>query len=145
VAAAKTSVTIDVRQAIADGIHLFFNLVDHGKAGQTADLFTDDARLTFGPGSPKPGMIEGPAIREAMAAREQQTGAFTRHVVTNIIFAQASNSAVSVTYILTLFRSDDETRNSLPAFVADVAETWVPCGPDWKLAERTISPTFSRA
>lgn len=142
---APRGVTIEVRQAIADGIHLFFNMVDHGKAAKTADLFTGDARLTFGPGSPKPGTIEGPAIREAMAAREQQTNAFTRHVVTNIIYATAADGAVSATYILTLFRSDDESRSSVPAFVADVAEIWVPRGQDWKLAERTISPTFSRA
>lgn len=144
-AIAPVSVTVDVRQAIADRIHLFFNLVDHGRAGTTADLFTENARLTFGPGSPKPGTIEGTAIREAMAAREKQTGAFTRHVVANIIYAAASDGAVSVTYILTLFRSDDDTRSSLPAFVADVAETWVDRGLEWKLAERTISPTFSRA
>lgn len=143
--AQQTNVTIEVRQAITDGIHLFFNLVDHGKAGGTADLFTEDARLTFGPGSPKPGTIEGPAIREAMAAREQQTNAFTRHIVTNIIFGLAEDGAVSATYILTLFRSDDESRSSLPAFVADVAEIWVQRARDWKLAERTISPTFSRA
>jgi hypothetical protein len=141
----QTNVPIEARQAITDGIHLFFNLVDHGKAGSTADLFTHDARLTFGPGSPKPGTIEGPAIREAMAAREQQTSAFTRHVVTNIIFTSADDGAVSATYILTLFRSDDESRSSAPAFVADVAETWVPRDQDWKLAERTIGPTFSRA
>lgn len=140
----QTHVTTEIRQAITDGIHLFFNLVDHGKAASTVSLFTDDASLTFGPGSPKPGTIVGPAIREAMAAREQQTSAFTRHVVTNIIFAPANDGSVSANYILTLFRSDDETRSSVPAFVADVAETWVANGPDWKLAQRTISPTFAR-
>jgi 3-phenylpropionate/cinnamic acid dioxygenase small subunit len=80
-----------------------------------------------------------------MAAREQQISAFTRHVVTNIIFGPASDGAVSVTYILTLFRSDDETRSAIPAFVADVAETWANEGQNWKLAERTISPAFSHA
>jgi hypothetical protein len=139
------SVSPDVRQSIADGIHLFFNLVDHGKAGSTAVLFTETAKLTFGPGSPNPGTIEGSAIRDAMAARERQTSAFTRHVVTNMIFASTDGDVVSVTYILTLFRSDDESRSAVPAFVADVAETWVSGGQDWKLAERTISPTFARA
>ncbi len=80
-----------------------------------------------------------------MAAREQQISAFTRRVVTNIIFGPASDGAVSVTYILTLFRSDDETRSAIPAFVADVVETWANEGENWKLAERTISPAFSHA
>jgi ketosteroid isomerase-like protein len=144
-ASTSSKVSSDVRQEIADRIHLFFRLVDTGKAASTAALFTDDAKLTFGPGSPNPGTIEGGAIHDAMAARERQTSAFTRHVVTNIIYGADGDDAVSVDYALILFRSDDETRASLPAFVADVAESWRLRAGEWKLAQRTISPTFSRA
>jgi hypothetical protein len=142
-AAAHAKVAFNIRQDIADRIHLFYDLVDGGKAASTADIFTEDARLTFGPGSPKPGTIEGPAIRDAMAARELQTSAFTRHMVSNLMFSPAADDAVSATYLLLLFRSDDETRNSMPAFVADVAETWA-LGGEWKLVERVISPAFAR-
>lgn len=139
------TVSVDDRTTIADGIYEFYSLVDGGQAARTEKLFTADARLTFGPGSPKPGSLEGhDAIAAAMAAREAQTSAFTRHVVTNITY-QGSLDSIGVHYLLTLFRSDDETRDSRPAFVADVDERWVEKSGNWLIAERTILPAFARA
>jgi ketosteroid isomerase-like protein len=136
-------VSLDDRTAVADSIHAFYRLVDSGQASRTTDLFTDDARLTFGPGSPQPGTIMGPAIRDAMIAREALKSAFTRHAVTNIRFG-STGSDVAADYMLTLYRSDDETRSSVPAFVADVAEVWRRTGEKWRMSERTILPTFTR-
>jgi ketosteroid isomerase-like protein len=144
-AISRANVPSDVRQEISDRIHAFFRLVDTGKAASTAAFFTDDAKLTFGPGSPNPGTIQGSAIPDAMAARERQTTAYTRHVVTNLIYQATGDHSVSVDYSLILFRSDDDTRSSVPAFLADVAETWSLRDEQWKLAERTVNPTFSRA
>jgi len=137
-------VSIEDRTAISDAIHAFFHLVDTGRASETADLFAEDARLTFGPGSPQPGTIEGSAIRAAMIAREALTSAFTRHAVTNIRF-EAGGSDVSAGYLLTLYRSDDDTRGSVPAFVADVAEVWREDGSGWRMRERIITPAFVRS
>lgn len=138
------TIAIEDRVAITDAIHLFFHLVDSGRAGQTAEMFTTDARLTFGPGSPQPGTIEGAAIRAAMDAREALETAFTRHAVANIRFAPRSET-VAANYLLTLFRSDDETRTSVPAFVADVAEVWSRDQTAWRIRERTITPAFARS
>ncbi|QUT07201.1 nuclear transport factor 2 family protein [Sphingobium phenoxybenzoativorans] len=139
------AVSSDIRHAVTDGIHLFFDLVDHGQASRTATLFTADASLTFGPGSPNPGTITGEAIATAMAAREKQASAFTRHVVSNIMFDAENAKGVSVRYLLVLFRSDDDSRDSKPAFVADVRERWSQREGSWKIAERIVNPAFIRA
>lgn len=136
-------ISVEDRLAITDGVHRFFFLVDSGNASQTADLFTEDATLTFGPGSPSPGTIEGSAIAAAMQAREAQKSAFTRHAVANLTFKEAADGA-AVRYLLTLYRSDDATRGTLPAFVADVEETWTRRDGDWRIAARTILPAFAR-
>lgn len=135
---------LEHRAAIGDAIHAFYAAVDAGKASQTALMFTPDARLTFGPGSPQPGTIEGVQIGAAMEARERQTAAFTRHVVTNLVF-EGTGGGTCVSYILTLYRSDDEGRDSKPAFVADVRERWSFQGSGWLIAEREIIPAFFRS
>jgi ketosteroid isomerase-like protein len=135
--------TLDDRTAIADAIHSYFRLVDSGQASRTAALFTADATLTFGPGSPQPGTITGAAIRAAMVAREAQTTAFTRHIVTNLSFAPDAGG-VATSYLLTLYRSDDHTRSSVPAFVADVAEVWTSASGHWQMTMRSIAPAFMR-
>lgn len=140
----ERSVAGTVRAEIADRIHLFYRLMDGGKAERAGNLFTSDARLTFGPGSPRPGTIEGHDISLAMAARQREHGTFTRHAISNLAFDDQGGGAISVTYLMVLFRSDDDTRDSVPAFVADVEDRWIIDGKDWNLAERTVSPAFSR-
>lgn len=137
------TVSIEDRVAIADAIHSFFHLIDSGRAAQTANMFAADACLTFGEGSPQPGTIVGVAISKAMIARQAQVAAFTRHIVANIRFEPCSDS-VGADYLLTLYRSDDGTRNSVPAFIADVADVWERDGAEWLIRERTITPTFTR-
>ena len=137
--------TIDpgARIAITDAIHLYYHLVDRGQASQVAGLFAPGGSLTFGPGSPKPGTIEGDAIAGAMRAREAQTSVFTRHAVTNIVLANAGSDTVTARHMLILFRSDDASRSTLPTFVADVEDRWVRSGDGWAIAERMILPSFA--
>jgi SnoaL-like domain len=132
------------RTAISDLIHEFYGLVDTGHASQTADLFLPDASLTFGPGSPQPGTVHGPAIRDAMNAREKVTSAFTRHLVTNLRFSRGGVEEISSEYLLVLFRSDDDSRSSIPAFVADVKEHWQNTADGWKIKSRVVMPAFFR-
>lgn len=132
-----------VRLSISDGIHRFFDLVDSGRAGATAALFHSDASLTFGPGSPQPGTITGPAIKEAMEARERLTTAFTRHFIGNVIFDRLSAAEADVRYQMILFRSDNDKRLASPRFVADVSEKWVNRDGEFKIMCRTVLPTFS--
>ena len=136
---------LSVRLAVTDGIHRFYDLVDSGRAGASADLFHADGTLTFGPGAPQPGTIAGSNIKTAMEAREALKSAFTRHFIGNIVFDRISSSGADVRYMMILFRSDDETRVALPSIVADVTENWVRDGDDFRIMARTILPTFFKA
>lgn len=143
-AAAVQGIELATRLAISDGIHHFYSLIDTGRAASTLHLFTRDARVTFGPGSPQPGTVEGEAIVAFMEAREKLVSAFTRHSITNIMLEPTSVGAVTARYLMVLYRSDDETRSSIPAFVADVEELWRNGNDGWKIAERLILPAFAR-
>jgi hypothetical protein len=136
-----SQVAIEDRAAIADMIHLFFRLVDQGRASETAALFAPSARLTFAAGSPKPGTIEGDAIAGAMAAREQQVDVTTRHVISNVITSMRSDGSVDVNYLLTLYRSE-RVGEQCAITVADIDERVVRHGESWRIAERTIMPVF---
>ena len=132
------------RLAITDVAHRFCWLVDHGRAAEIGALFTEDGRLTFGPGTPNPGTIEGPAITVMMTARQSQTHVTTRHVMTNLAFAASADGKVAVHGILTFYRSDDETRDTRVASVADIDEVYVKRDGIWRIASRTVTPIFSR-
>lgn len=137
-----SGLTLDERQAISDVLHRFYWLVDQGRAAEVVDLFTADASITFGPGAPKPGTISGAEIRPAMAARQAQANVTTRHLLSNIMMERQADGSVAVYSLLTLFRSDDETRSPAPLVVADVNETVVRDKGEWRIANRLISPVF---
>jgi hypothetical protein len=137
-------VTNDNRQAIIDIIHRYFWLVDHGRADETAAYFSQTARLTFGPGAPKPGTIEGKSIAAAMIARAKQIEVTTRHVISNITLTTLGDDKVQAYSLLTLFRSEDARRDTYPASIADVDDIFVRMGNSWRIQDRTISPIFNR-
>jgi hypothetical protein len=137
-------ISADDRQAIVDLIHRYFWLVDHGLADQTAECFTATAKLTFGPGAPNPGTIEGAAIGAAMVHRSKQSNITTRHVVSNVALAAIDDSRVQAHSLLTLFRSVDASRDTYPASVADIDDVVVRDADTWRIQDRTISPIFNR-
>ena len=142
--ATTEDVTVSDRQQIFDIILRYFWLVDHGRADETGAFFADDAQLTFGPGAPKPGTIEGAAIPIAMRARAKQTEVTTRHVLSNIILTVRDANTVEANALLTLFRSNDEHRGTVPASVADIEDIYVRSGESWKIHRRRILPVFNR-
>ncbi len=132
--------------AISTASAEFGRLVDLGRATECEALFHADARLIFGPGSPKPGTLAGlEAIRAFLTARQSQAHVTTRHVATNFRATPSANGELSLESLLTVFRSDDETREPLVSIVADVAETFrLDPGGDWKILERLTTPVFLR-
>jgi hypothetical protein len=134
----------DDRHAITTVMYRFYRLVDQGHADQTAALFTPTARLTFGPGSPKPGTLTGDQIPPAMIARGQQTHVTTRHVLSNIQLEPKADGTVEAYSLLTLFRSEDDSRDSYPASVADIIEVFARHEGAWKVQSRDILPVFGR-
>lgn len=137
--------TPEERDAAFATVLRFFHLVDHGRAGETAALFTVDAVLTFGAGSPQPGSIVGPAISVAMEARGRQTGVTTRHVISNMTAQAKPDGSIVVRSLLTLYRSDDETRDPAPRSIADVEDILVLTGDAWCIKARLIQPIFGLA
>jgi SnoaL-like protein len=133
------------QESIVDVIHRYFWLVDHGRADETAHLFTPSGRLTFGERAPKPGTIEGAAIGVAMLARSKQINVTTRHVVSNIILAVRDAASVEASFLLTLFRSEDTRLDTYPASIADVDDVFVRQGEHWRIQRRVIAPVFNRA
>ena len=142
--ATTEDVTVSDRQQIFDIILRYFWLVDHGRADETASFFAEDAQLTFGPGAPKPGTIEGAAIPIAMRARAKQTEVTTRHILTNIVLTVRDADTVDAYALVTLFRSNDAHRGTVPALVADIEDVFVRCGDSWQILRRRILPVFSR-
>ena len=136
--------SIETRLAATDLVTRYFDLVDRGLASGTADLFASGGTLTFGPGAPNPGTIAGDAIRAAMTARQAQTHVTTRHVLTNVIVAGQDDGSLIVRSLLTLFRSDDETRSTAIASVADIEDHLVTEAGEWRILSRLISPVFNR-
>jgi hypothetical protein len=131
-------------QTIVEVIHRYFWLVDHGRADETARLFTPTGRLTFGEHAPKPGTLEGAAIGVAMLARSKRTTLTTRHVVTNIMLTARDPATVEASFLLMLFLSEDERLDTYPESVADVDDVFVRDGAQWLIHQRTVAPVFNR-
>ncbi|MBB4631638.1 ketosteroid isomerase-like protein [Sphingosinicella soli] len=142
---ADSTLTIEDRLAAGDVVRRFFWLVDHGRAAETAALFARDASLTFGPGSPRPGTIASADIGPAMVARQAQLNVTTRHVLTEAQTAVNGDGSIAISSLLTLFRSEDEGRDSYPVSVADIEDVLVREDGAWRIKTRTISPVFNRA
>jgi hypothetical protein len=132
------------RDAIVEVLHQYFWLIDHGRAAETAHLFTSSAELTFAVGAPKPGTLRGQEISAAMVARGKQTNVTTRHVISNIALMGRPDRTVAAYCLLTLFRSDSEARDSYPASVADIEDIMVRQEDGWRIKTRLISPIFNR-
>ncbi len=124
----------------------FGYLVDHCRAGECARFFAPDAQLIFAAGSPKPGTIEGiEAIRSFLIARQAQMHVTTRHQATNFRMHWDGGSEATLDSLLTVFRSDDETRQPVVSIVADIHEVFTQSTPgNWLIRKRKTTPVFIR-
>lgn len=122
----------------------FGHSVDQGHATDCATLFTDTARLVFAQGSPRPGTIEGlEAIRDFLTAREALTHVTTRHIATNFRLQPLSATEAQLDSLLTVFRSDDASREPVVSLVCDIRERFIRTeAGQWLIQERTTTPVF---
>ena len=122
-------------------------MVDDGRAIECLELFASDARMVFGPGSPKPGTLEGlEAIRAFLATRQAMTTVTTRHLATNFRLEWDGGAEARLESLLTVFRSDDATRQPVISVVCDIREIFVrdEAG-TWRIQERLTKPVFMLA
>ena len=128
------------RIAIVDLIERHAWLIDHGRAGEVAALFTEDAAL-YGAGPDKHGraaIAEWARQRAAMAERR------SRHVQSNILVEPAGPGQAQGTVLLTLYRHDGPGLGpATPLLVAEYADRYRR-GADsaWRFAERRIDILF---
>ena len=122
-------------------------LVDEGRAADCEALFLPNAKLIFGPGSPKPGTLDGvAAIREFLVSRQAQTHITTRHIATNFRAVWQDAQTLAFHSLLTFYRSADQTREPVVASISDVEELFRRDGQGiWKIAQRTVTPIFVRS
>lgn len=130
--------------AIAQLLYRSFWLIDNGRASETAALFAPNGSLTFGPGAPKPGTLEGEQIAQAMAARQAQGQVTSRHVLSNVMVEPLGADRAELRALLTLFRTESDELAPDVASVADIVDTVIRSDGEWKIAERLIQPIFNR-
>ena len=125
----------------------FGYLVDHGRAAECEFLFTPDAKLVFGTGSPKPGTLAGiEAIRAFLVNRQSLTHVTTRHIATNFRFTPLDQGKVECQSLLTVFRSEDETRQPIVSVLCDITEIFLCDSTDtWKIEQRVTTPIFAKS
>ena len=85
------------------------------------------------------------AIRNFLTARQAQTHVTTRHLASNFRMKRLGDERVEVESLLTVFRSDDETRQPIVTVVADVLEVYFR-GEDgaWWIEARLTTPIFAK-
>jgi ketosteroid isomerase-like protein len=114
-------------------------LIDHGRAQEAAALYTQDAEQSIA-GVTASG-IE--AIAQGLKRRAEMTGRTSRHVISNLRLAISADATVDVTWILTLYRSDDANKPAKPILVGDVLDRFRKEATGWKIRSRTVVPVFS--
>jgi ketosteroid isomerase-like protein len=114
-------------------------LIDHGRAQEAAALYTQDAEQSIA-GVTASG-IE--AIAQGLKRRAEMTGRTSRHVISNLRLAIAADATVDVTWILTLYRSDDANKPAKPILVGDVLDRFRKEATGWKIRSRKVVPVFS--
>jgi hypothetical protein len=115
-------------------------LVDNHEAHRIADLYTENGRL-LGVGPDKVGRK---ALTDYGTERASMTKRTARHVVSNIRLIQESETRISGSSTITLFRADGEERAPAdPIAVADCLEKYEKCADRrWRIAERKIVLVF---
>jgi hypothetical protein len=130
---------IRTRQEIESVLTEWSWLIDHGKAQEASVLFTHDAEQSIA-GVTANG-IE--AIAQGLKRRAEMMGRTSRHLISNLRLSMSSEATVDVTWILTLYRSDDANRPAKPLMVSDVQDRFRKEAGGWKIRSRKIVPVFS--
>ena len=123
----------------------YCHFIDHGEAERVAELFTEDGCWISSEAT-----LEGrEGIREAMAARQANTGRMSRHVCNNLrLDIEDENSASGIVY-LTLYRHDGKPGRALaplegPAMVGEYRDRFVRTPEGWRMSRREAVVDFLR-
>ncbi len=115
----------------------YCQLIDHGEAAKTAELFAQDGVLDLGRGEWR----GREAIREAMAARDALVNRISRHICNNFFITSISEDRVSATTYLSLYRSDVQPGDVVgkvvgPAVLGEYEDVFVRTDEGWRIGHR---------
>lgn len=117
----------------------YCHLVDHGKAAQQADLFTEDGVWTSGDRTSS----GRDALRKGFQARQDMVERMSRHVCTNaLIDVLDRNTAKGVVY-LTLYRHDGMPGRATsptqpPAMIGEYRDEFKRTAAGWRIHRREL-------
>lgn len=119
-------------------IAAYCQLIDHGRASEIADLFTEDGVLTLTPGPWK----GRETIRSHMKQREMMAQRISRHVCSNFLVTAMDSSRVTATSYLTLYRADVNQGEKIgqisgPAALGEYEDTFIRTEDGWLFSQRS--------
>ena len=124
----------------------YCHLVDHGKAEQIAELFSEDGVWT----SREATMNGREEVRKAMAHRQANADRMSRHVCNNFqVDVLDEDRAEGVCY-LTLYRHDGDPSRKWsplegPLFVGEYRDCFRRTDEGWRISRREIDVNFIRS
>jgi len=127
-------------------MYRYCHLVDHGEAGQVADLFTEDGECEIVPGRPMRGKT---ILAKVFAARQAQAGLMSKHVCTTAVIDVIDEDRAIGTVYLTLFRHEGEPGRVFsplegPFMVGEYRDEFARTVDGWRFAKRSLHVEFRR-
>ncbi|WP_169742747.1 nuclear transport factor 2 family protein [Muricoccus aerilatus] len=118
-------------------------LIDHGRADELPNLYTEDGRV-IGIGADKIGRATIAAWAQERAA---MTARLSRHAQSNLRLSPGEGGLVHGTLLLTLYRHDGPGMGpAFPLLIAEYEDTYAEGGDGaWRFAERRLSVLFGAA
>ena len=140
---AATAIDPAMRAAIECLVQEHAWLIDHGRADELPDLYTEDGRV-LGIGADKIGRA---AIAAWAQERVAMMGRLSRHAQSNLRLTQGAGGLVHGTLLLTLYRHDGPGMGpALPLLIAEYEDTYRRGGDGtWRFVERRLSVLFGAA
>ena len=125
-------------------MYRYCQLMDHGKAVEAAELFSDDAECTILPGNTMRGRA---AIAEGFAARQALTGRMSKHVCSTPLIDVIDEDNARGTVYLTLYRHDGEPGRSTsplsgPVLVGEYRDQYTRTDEGWRIKKRALRIDF---
>jgi len=114
--------------------------IDHGRADEVDELFTNDGEMTLGPTS-----LHGRSELKEWGRARNGSSSRTHHVCTNMRFVRTGDDQAEGTTILTVYQAvAASTNQAIPAVVGEYQDRFVRTTESWRFVSRRSAPTFTR-
>jgi len=112
--------------------------IDHGRADEVHELFTNDGEMILGPTS-----LRGRSELKEWGRARHGTSFRTYHVCTNMRFLHTSDTQAEGTTTLTLYMAEAaSTSQTIPSAVGEYKDRFERTPEGWRFVSRRSDPTF---